>query len=92
MSSCKKCGLQDCICFVEDIPDAPFYHGKWCIRGPNYKITTGKEMDAASLYERFAEKWYETLEEARTARKNMMLVEKDRMLARIAYLDKELSA
>jgi hypothetical protein len=89
---CKKCGLRECVCFVEDIPDSPFYHGKFCIRGANYKITPGIEMDKMTIYEKFAEKWYDTYEQAVEARNKMLLIEKARMEARLAYLNKEISS
>lgn len=92
MSECKKCGLRECICFIEDVPDAPFYHGKFCIRGANYKITPGIDMDGVDIYQKFSERWYETEAEAIAARKGMLKIERDRIAARLAYLNKEIQS
>lgn len=89
---CKKCGLRECICFVEDIPDQAFYLEKFCIQGPFYKIVPGTAMQKVDIYKIFAEKWYDSVDAAKVARKEMMLVEKHNLLARIAYLDSEISS
>lgn len=88
--TCDKCGLQQCICFVEDLPDQPFYYGKFCIRGPGYIITKGEDTDKLTIYQRFAEKWYDTYEEALSARLLMLTTEKLRMQARLEYLAREI--
>lgn len=89
---CKRCGLRECICFIEDIPEAPYYHDKYCIRGPMYEILSGKDLPKQTTFQLYGEKWYNSREEAQTARLAMLKLEKTRLEARIQYLDKEISA
>lgn len=89
---CKSCGLRECICFVEDIPDQPFYLDKFCIRGPEYKIVSGIDMQKLDIYQIFGEKWYKTIEEAKAARIQMMKIERNSLISRIKHLDSEISS
>lgn len=83
---CRKCGLQECICFVEDLPEHPYYYDKYCIRGPQYKITVGQELKIKDIYVLHAEKWYNTLAEAKIAREAMINIELLRLKDRIEWL------
>jgi hypothetical protein len=85
---CKRCGLRECICFIEDIPEFPFYYDKYCIRGPEYQIYLGQELETKDIYILFAQKWYDTLAEAKKARETMIGIELLRLKDRIEWLQK----
>lgn len=57
-----------------------------------YEILSGKDLPKQTTFQLYGEKWYNSREEAQTARLAMLKLEKTRLEARIQYLDKEISA
>lgn len=85
---CNICKLNTCTCFVEDVPDPPFYLTKYCVYGPKYTIYVGAEHPKRKdLYELFAEKWYDTKDDAIAARRKMISKEISHLEARLRWLN-----
>lgn len=91
---CESCGRKSCICgnFVEDMPEEPYYHSKYCILGTQYKIIQGKDYPKSTkhIYDMFAEQWYDTEGEAQSARQALMLKELNQHQNRIKWLERQL--